>query len=388
MLPLKGRIFVAIAFAVVFACFFSAPLLVNLQASGQYEARQRELYYRFDATRPGRGVLDYPGNPVGDVAKSYAMILLAELTRSEEKRLNELPALFEVAGNWLLEHPNTDDGNNVGWGLPVAWDAFGDGSENPANAIYSISTAIVVDGLLTWSEERPDAPKDKIAQLVAKALDGFVAAPSTPDGLFPYSLQASDRPYDTFNSAAYLAGQMQRYGTLVGDDRYTEAADRTIASLIRNHRVSTQGHWYWTYSLQEARSNDLPHATYIVKGISDYARFGGRLADSLDLPATLGLLREYLLEVPTGATEIRAWPAFEADVTLPARLYDLGIALSAACNEPGLRDLIDPLLGVVASYQSDLGYLKYPVGTEGMEPIVVNEYEAYLWYGISECAKI
>lgn len=381
--PRFNTLAVALALALVMG---GSALSTAANELSSYDTKLRQLYARFDPVNPGRGVLDYPGNPVGDVAKSYAMIVLGELARERSGRLPELPSMLETAGYWLLENPNVDDAGHRGWGLPVAWDAYGDSTENPANSIYSISTAIVIDALLSWSEARTDAPHRRINEAVQNALDAFVEAPATPDGLLPYSLQPADREYDTFNSATYLAGQLQRFSQLTGDQSYSRAADQTMQSLLRNHKISDRGNWYWTYSIQEATSNDLPHATYIITGILDYARHGGRLVGEFDLEAVKGLMGEYVTTSFFAGTQVRSWPSFETTIKLPARSYDLGIAMALACRTAAHSDLREVLVDFVDRYRTPAGFLKYPSDALDVEPLIINEYEAYLWFGLMECA--
>lgn len=345
------------------------------------------VYERFDSEFPGRGTTDYPGNEVGDIPKSYAMILLAELERKQTALAQHLPNLGPKAGRWLLDNARLSPNGIVGWGVPVAWDAYGDGSVNPENTIYSISTAIVANALMTWMEADEEAPKDEILATLSSAFDAFIKAPRTPSGLLPYSLEQADARYDTFNSAAYMAGEMQRFVKYVDDpslsNRIKSAADATVVSLIEHHQDSPSGSWYWRYSLQENAANDLPHAGYIIEGLRVYIKEGGRLAAQIDWAAVVTHLADFADD--TG--KITAWPPFASTSKLPPRLYDLGIALHLACTEPLAAPLAARLLASVSSYEAeDGGFLKYPIGAEGMEPLVVNEYEAYLWRGLVSCS--
>lgn len=346
-----------------------------------------EVYARFDPAFPGRGVTDYPGATVEDIPKSYAMIVLAELERSRHGIRPDLPNLVRPAGRWLLDNAALNDDGAIGWGLPVAWDAYGDGSENPAGTVYAISTAIAADALITWMEADPNAPNDEIIATVSTALDTFARAPATPDGLLPYSLQPSDQPYDTFNPAAYIAGQMQRFAKYVSDpeleERLTSSADATVASLLRNRQTSPSKAWWWRYSIQETNANDMPHATYIIEGLRTYVREGGALSSKVDLPRVVSHLRDFF----EAGGRPRAWPTFQSDIDRPPRLYDVGIALSLACSEPEIAPLSGKLMDTVDSYRApgNAGFLKFPVGTPDQDALVVNEYEAYLWRGLVAC---
>lgn len=344
------------------------------------------LYARFDPSFPGRGVTDYPGNTEEHIPKAYAMILMAEIERGRHGIESDLPDLGATAGRWLLDNATLDEHGATGWGVPVAWDAYGDESVNPANTVYSISTGIVTDALVTWMETDPDAPGQEIIATVSSALDGFAQAPKTPDGLIAYSLAAPDQPYDTFNSAAYLAGQMQRFAKYADDlalaYRLRSTADATVASLVRHHQISPSKAWYWRYSIQEDVTNDLAHAGYIVEGLRTYVRERGRLSSDVDLPAVVNHLRDFFDRAGTP----RGWPSFQTDIDRGARLYDIGMALNLSCSEPRLAPLSRKLAKVVDSYSAgESGFSRYPADTPDEAPLVVNEYEAYLWRGLVSC---
>src|SRR5690606_28257631 len=119
------------------------------------------------------------------------------------------------AGQWLLQHGDENQNGIIGWGVPVAWDAYGDGSINPKDTEYTISTAIAVDALLSWLDFSDADLRAKILDVIERSLEPYLnSSMRTPAGLLPYSLMVSDRRYDTFNPAAYLAGQMQRFSHL------------------------------------------------------------------------------------------------------------------------------------------------------------------------------
>lgn len=338
-----------------------------------------------DPKSPGRGLADYPSNEPADVPKSYAMILLgaqAEARSNNQNRINELGV---AAGNWLMENADANRDGLVGWGVPIAWDAYGDGSTNPANTEYSISTAIVVDALLGWLEYVDESKKRDILQLVDSALEPYVAPEMrTPAGLLPYSLQPHDRRYDTFNSAVYLAGQMQRYSELSNrpemKERLQQAADETMGALLKNKRQASRSNtWFWSYSIQEDSLNDLPHAGYIIEGVLAYVHHGGRLANQFDIKGVFGHLMDFVNEDGS----IRGWPVFRSRINTPPRLYDLSIAAQLMCRFQG-EGYGGMFLGEIDRYVLPSGgYLKYPIGTEGNRQVA--EYESYLYRALMAC---
>lgn len=356
-----------------------------------------QLHAALPPDRPGHGTTDYPGHAEGDVPKAYAMVLLAEVQRLGTAWRAAEPNRAHAAGHWLLEHADENADGVVGWGLPVAWDAYDDGSINPADTEYTISTAIVIDALLSWAERDASAPHERIARTVQAAIEPYLDASLwSPSGLAPYSLQPADRRYDTFNPAAYLAGQIQRASLGVADPRrrarYLDSADATMRALLRHRQIAPgSGHWYWAYSVQQpGLPNDLPHAGYVIDGIRTYIEHGGRLADQFDWYAVLGHLADFR-GTEKDPDAVRAFPAFHREVTLPARSYDLGFALHLACTETRATHLAPWLAQAVERFRTPAArFLKYPVGTPAglatSPHLVINEYEAYLYRGLTACA--
>ena len=352
-----------------------------------------DLLGRIPASHPGRGQADYPGNPVADIPKSYAMVLAAELNRLRAGALPEGDrALIRTAGQWLLDHCDEDGDGIVGWGLPFAWDAYGDGTTNPADTEYTITTGIVVNALLDWADSDFAAPQERIVATVASALapylDGRFASPS---GLFAYSLDANDLRYDCFNPAAYLAGQMQRVSHYVADrklqTKIRRASDRVMSVLLEHRKTDPGGGWYWSYSLQEDNvPNDLPHASYIIDGIRHYMDGGGALSPSFDWEAVYAHLQTFSSK---DHSRWHAFPAFSAiDRDRPPRLYDLGMALYLLSRYDALPERAKSLASTICSYGSDNGhYLKWPLSSKlgriSSGNLSVQEYEAYLLMGLS-----
>ncbi|MGE0516308.1 MAG: hypothetical protein AB7E81_03530 [Hyphomicrobiaceae bacterium] len=344
-----------------------------------------ELRTSFDPRRPGRGIADYPGNMIADVPKAYAMILKAELLFKGDQ---VGPSLIEPAGSFLISHADERHDGFPGWGVPIAWDAYGDGSINPAHTKYAISTAIVVDALLDWIDVDPKSPREKILALVRASLERYLdARVLSPSGLLPYSLEMVDRPYDTFNPAAYLAGIMQRYSHIEPEsemrNKLREIADMTIGTHLAHKQVRPDGNWYWHYSINEKVPNDLAHATYIIHGLKLYAKYNGKLTGSLDLAA----IERHLVDfVDPSSNRILAWPRFRIDTNSTARSYDLGMGLFAVCQltEGQLRERYTAAL---PAYRSSSGrYLKYPPKLDRSD-LSVREYEAYLLLGMSSCLR-
>jgi hypothetical protein len=348
-----------------------------------YEA----LLGQFSEENPGRGVLDYPGNESADYAKSYAMFLSAELQRAERDADFQLSKMGENAGYWLLDNADIDADGVVGWGLPVGWDAYGDGTVNPPHTIYTITTAVVINGLLDWLEMDPHAPADRIIATVDAAFQPFLVAEiMTPDGLLPYSLSSNDQGYSTFNPAAYMAGQMQRFSEIVPDsekrDQLRFVSDMVMKSLLNNKRLDQNGGWYWNYSIDENVPNDATHSIYIIEGIHQYLKHQGSFANQFDWVA---VNRHILLFYSPEELQFRRFPqVLNYSFPGPPRLYELGM-LMYYMGKFGMREAGDALYAFSKTYRLPDGtYAKLPVSEDGSENnLAVNEYMSYLLYGFS-----
>lgn len=361
----------------------------NPETGGQASLRNDydRLFAEFSVEHPGRGTLDYPENISADYAKSYAMFLSADLIRARSESSFELSPAAKNAGYWLLDHADEDQDGVIGWGLPVAWDAYGDGTLNPPNAVYTITTAIAINGLLDWLEVDPNAPADRIVSTVGAAFQPFLEPEAkTPEGLLLYSLSANDRPYVTYNPAAYMAGQMQRFSASTSDPeeqrRLRAVADQTMIALLDARLVDQRGGWYWLYGVGESSPNDAAHAIYIVDGIYQYIAHQGKFADEFDWS---NIVKHIDLFYSSSNERWMRFPQLSPDSPQdPPRLYEIGMLLRfmamAGKHEEGLS-----LYQYSLDYRTPDGlYAKFPVSaSDGEQPLVINEYMSYLLYGWS-----
>lgn len=173
-----------------------------------------------------------------------------------------------AAANWLVAN-STDQHGATGWGLGFAWDAFNDGSENPPDTIYGITTALAVAGLVDAYES---TKKAEYLSTAVNALEDYARYVS--DGCFWYSNQRSDSAC-VHNVSAMLMGQYARVGALAGRDDFIDQARNAHANLLDNMRSTASGEPYWSYSTERERPNDAVHAAYVVQGLAEYARATG-----------------------------------------------------------------------------------------------------------------
>ncbi len=363
----------------------------ELQYEGMYKhslARDyKSLLGHFSEANPGRGVLDYPGNESADYAKSYAMFLSAELLQAQRAPEFQLSEMGKNAGNWLLDNADIDGDGVVGWGLPVEWDAYGDGTINPPNTIYTITTSVAINGLLDWLEMDPRAPADRIIATVDAAFEPFLKPETiSPNGLLPYSLSSNDQRYDTYNPAAYMAGQMQRFSEIIqNSDRRKQlhlVSDTVMVSLLENKQLDKNKGWYWYYSLDEEVPNDATHAIYIAEGIYQYIQHKGSIANQFDWVA---INRHITLFYSQEDRQFKQFPQVEnTSYSGPPRLYEVGM-LMYYMGRHGIKEAGDTLYVFSLKYRLPDGlYTKFPLGEDSSEEnLVINEYMSYLLYGYS-----
>ena len=370
-------------------------ILMPLFFEGYYDKivvpkKYSELLELIDPVNPGRGVSDYPNYPIADIPKSYAMILSAESNRYRYEGIKHQSDMMQTSGKWLIKHSDEDGDGIVGWGLPFSWDAYGDGSINPKNTEYTITTGIVINALIDWMEMDTDAPKPVIIGLAKRAFDPYINAKYySPSGLFAYSLEVPDSSYDCFNPSAYIAGQMQRFSTYVKDlqlrNQLQTAADQAMLSLLKYHRIDPNGGWYWSYSLQEFNiPNDIAHAGYIIEGIRNYIQYGGAYSNRFDWNAVFLHLESFSGE---NYEEWYAWPNFSGiDSGVMPRLYGIGMTLYLIAKIDSVSKRAVKLVEIIEKYRLSNGhYAKTPKSKnkDEFKYIVIQEYEAYLLHGLS-----
>ncbi len=343
------------------------------------------LLAHFSDKYPGRGILDYPDNESADYAKSYAMFLSAEILRAQRSSDFQLSTKGRLAGNWLLDNADLDSDGVIGWGLPVSWDAYGDGTTNPPHTIYTITTAVAINGLLDWLEADPNAPKERIINAVDAAFQPFLDTEIlSSNGLLPYSLSGNDFGYDTYNPSAYMAGQMQRFSEVIQDSGKREqlrlVSDKIMTTLLENKQVDQNKGWYWYYSLSENVPNDATHAIYIIEGIYQYRQHNGLFADKFDWDA---INRHVTLFYSPEKGVFMRFPQVEgASYPGQPRLYELGM-LMYYMGKFGIGDAGNALYIYSSKYKlADGTFTKLPISGENLKDnLVINEYMSYLLYG-------
>lgn len=277
---------------------------------------------------------------------TYALILMAETLRFRSFPTEEGRQRIRTATRWLIDNADLDGDGLVGWGLPQACDAFADGSTNPKNHPYTITTALVLLSLMDalsipslWDERE----QMEIRYLMRKVALRWVQDVWTGDGslgFFWYSPSQSDR-YFVPNASAMFVGAMARmlseYGSVLNPDEYELIHDRMdqAARGIISQIQWRNGAPFWPYIglpniLNKEEPNDLVHHVYILWGMELYRSYGGSVGlpwsidqaiQSLDRFWRDGILYDYPQDVVyTGE--------FEPFQNRPAILWGAGSILA------------------------------------------------------------
>ena len=342
------------------------------------ETIYRTLLSHLDSQYPGRGSdllhkepLDYP--------MGYAMVLLAEANRYRATADPSARARISRCGSWLLANPDRDDDGTWGYGLPVSWDAFSDGSTNAAHHEYTITVSMVIEALLTWMEMEPEI-EPAVLDVVQRCLEPYLSGMhDSPSGLYAYSLAECDQRYDVFNPAVYLAGQMQRLASrLTGRDadELRVAAEEQVR-IAMDHQFVWQpsGNFYWNYGIQRAQPNDLTHALYMVESLRTFVRYGGMLPTQERWVKT----REHYKDFLQGSRYFEHITARHQTPQRNVRSWALGMLLCTLSRERQKGELDRFIPGQLSRYVDASGRIKYKKN----DPSIYVRHETHVLYGLS-----
>lgn len=293
----------------------------------------------FNTAAPGYGLDAFTPTESMHHAMAYALFASAESYRARATRQRDARDNAWLAAQWLIDHPNHTDDGRIGWGLPFAWDAFQDGSVNPADTIYTITTALAIQALLDAYElfRKPALLETAIRSARAFTEDAFDRIGD--ELVFWYSHLPHDS-YHVINVSAMLLGQLQRLSRF--EPGFAQYADMAVQYILNRQQRDELGYVYWLYGgdkwpeSRPNRPNDLVHEAYTIQGLVDYVRYGGTFREEIDLHELYRSLERFLrdgnvLELPNESRPARLWGVgaavftaslLEHELHLPPRLSD------------------------------------------------------------------
>jgi hypothetical protein len=251
--------------------------------------RYEELLTFFPEEQPGIGVDSHFGAEA-DQPMTYGLVLSAESIRYARLPTGEGARRIRIACDWLLKNRDADSNDVPGWGLPHAWDAFGDGTVNQPNCPYTITTAYCLNGLLDaltlqdfWSESEKRSTRRLLCdvaihwskEFVSKSGDGkyFWYSPAPHDDLFCPDVSAM--------FAGSLVRIIEEHADHFSEEQLAFLDDvvyQCLTALIAKVKMR-YGAPFWDYvatsqKRKNRKRNDVVHHAYILWGIETYREFG------------------------------------------------------------------------------------------------------------------
>lgn len=297
------------------------------------QPRYETLLARFPEETQGSGMDEY-GTTTSAQPMTYGLILSAESVRFLSSPTAEGKRRIRKAFTWLLDNSDLDNDGRPGWGLPESWDAFGDGSVNPPNHSYTVTTAICLNGLQDalvlddfWSSSEKNAATRLLADTAIRWC-GECVSEGFEGKYFWYSVSHDD-DYFCPNVSAMLMGSLVRLlnerPDVFSEDEQNlvrETVSQCANALIATVRMR-YGAPFWKYvaepnKLNNSKSNDAVHHAYILWGIETYREFSGvdsipwsraQSIESMDRYWSRGSCCEFPQDVETSDEGARLWGA-------------------------------------------------------------------------------
>lgn len=180
----------------------------------------------------------------------------------------------------------------MGWGLPGAWDAFGDGTINPENSQFTITNALVMQGLLDAVKVPDLLSESQVVKIqnVIKEISlyycKYVWTDTEYGGFFWYSPSKNDAHFVTNVSAMFMGmlcrsiSEQKHLFTKEEKSIISQRIDQA-AQAITNKVIWQEELPYWNYIVQpnaynQDEPNDLVHHGYILWGMELYRSYKGQ----------------------------------------------------------------------------------------------------------------
>lgn len=193
-----------------------------------------------------------------------------QLALLDDAHRNAAQDLLERLAELAREHEG-----RASWGLSYAWDAFQDDVTNPADTIYSYTTAAAAHAFLDGYVVLDDDRWLDWAERAGTSLMVDTCCWEDDDGLSVwYSDQENDQQdgrqvHNVTGLALGVLDRLAQFDVQVGDDDVTA---RMAARLLRRQgqgwtRPDDTAATNWPYRDGDDVANDLIHETFIVDGL-------------------------------------------------------------------------------------------------------------------------
>lgn len=254
----------------------------------EFAAAYHQLLALFPEEHAGRGIDrgDAKG-VVADHPMTYGLVLSAESLRHRVEPTAEGRRRVRAAARWLCDNSRLGADGKPGWGLPYAW------NERPRDTSYTITTAIVVEGLLDALEADVGWTAEESAAIVALmravnerwCTDLWIEGQG--GGYFCYCDHDALPCAFCVNAPAMFLGSLARFvhdhaAAIPVDQRrlFVSRGDALAAASVATATLR-DGAPYWDYitaphnPVKFQRPNDLIHQAYILWGLETYRDHGG-----------------------------------------------------------------------------------------------------------------
>jgi hypothetical protein len=172
-------------------------------------------------------------DPFGVLANQAVALTRAArvVAASDPARAASYESLAAAIASDLVQQDTLEADGAVGWGLPVAFDAFGDGTVNPPNQIYAFQTALVSLALLdVYADTGASADLAAVeAALAHYAPSGTTTCAGGCSGcfMFWYSTNANDAGRYVKNTNVLMGLVAARLYLVTGDSQ-----DQALAAAV------------------------------------------------------------------------------------------------------------------------------------------------------------
>ena len=361
------------------------------------------LLARFPPRRQGYGrEPTFPG--VKPQPMTYALVLMAEVARLTHQPTEDGQRRVRSAVAWLVRHSDLDADGLPGWGLPHAWDAFGDGrgaagATNPAHFPYTITTAFAIAALAdAWPVDLwTPAERRNIAGVVGAAIRRWCAHVFTKGhqgGFFWYSPFEGDAHFCPNVSAMMLgavrvaAERFASGASWAADASIRERTDEAATAIVTNAQWHDDGpFWNYAEAVPRLRPNDAVHHAYVIWGMEAYRDGGGTVEIPWTTRQGVNTLSWFAADgVPV---EFPAWlPVTNpARPTAPMRLWGAGMILAVLARY-GSRDSTRAWLATVRDAYGVPRTVSLLPMTGGADVPFYHRHAAHLLFGLSQLAFV
>ncbi|MBS8266265.1 hypothetical protein DYI25_17730 [Mesobacillus boroniphilus] len=356
-----------------------------MDARGFYEM----LIKKFPMGELGKGLEPtFPGKSYQPM--TYGLLLSSEIIYYRLFRdQNTLDRIQELV-NWLIENKDLDKDGIPGWGLPHEWDAYQNGSVNPPNHPYTITTSIVMNGLLdvlSMLELVSFKERAIIQGILAKTALHWcqnVWTSNAKGGYFWYSLSKTDSNF-TVNVSAMFLGTLSRllaeHGCIFTEQKYSFVKGRINSaanSVISNVKLSKgMPEWYYTIyedPAKKSKLNDVIHHGYILWGMELYRKYGGLHPVPWTIEQAVKSIDRFIVNDKVYRfTELNKGPA---------RLWGAGMAL-AFYSSYDEQEKVKHLIGIIDEQYGPFPDLLYYPSVSSKNKNFYPRFAAHVLWGLS-----